>query len=127
MKVTLVSGRTAKQGIGLEEGKFSEQYSESVNNIEISPIDGKKLSLKEGENVKVRTDFGSVIVKWTPNDRLEPGLVFFPYGPWANQVYSTSTGSTGMPIMKGVEASIEACDEKVLTLYELVEKLRRES
>jgi formylmethanofuran dehydrogenase subunit D len=127
MKVTLISGRTAKQGIGLEEGKFSEQYSESVNNIEISPTDGKKLSLKKGENVKVSTDFGSVIVKWTPNDTLESGLVFFPYGPWANQVYSTSTGSTGMPIMKGLEASIEACDEKVLTLYELVEQIRSES
>ena len=58
---------------------------------------------------------------------MTPDIVFFPYGPWANQVYSSNTGSTGMPVMKGIPASIESTDETVPSLEEIVEKLRREA
>lgn len=51
-------------------------------------------------------------------------MVFFPYGPWANQVFSSTTGSTGMPIMKGVPATIMPTDDKVQALEEIVEKIR---
>jgi formylmethanofuran dehydrogenase subunit D len=53
--------------------------------------------------------------------------VFFPYGPWANQVYASSTNSTGMPIMKGIPATIEPSDEKVLSIEKIVEKLKEEN
>lgn len=124
MKVTLISGRTANQGIGLEEGKLSKKYIDSVNHIQLCPEDGEKLSLKEGDKVKVTTDFGSVTVLWMLEKGLDPGIVFFPYGPWANQVYSSTTGSTGMPIMKGIPATIESTKEEVLSMEEIVNKLR---
>ena len=124
MKVTLISGRTANQGIGLEEGKLSKKYIDSVNHIQLCPEDGEKLNLKEGDKVKVTTDFGSVTVLWMLEKGLDPGIVFFPYGPWANQVYSSTTGSTGMPIMKGIPATIESTKEEVLSMEEIVNKLR---
>lgn len=124
MKVTLISGRTANQGVGLEEGKLSKKYIDSVNHVLLCPEDAGKLGLKEGGRVKISTDYGSVTVGWMPDKGLGEGIVFFPYGPWANQVYSSITGSTGMPVMKGIPASIEATDEKVLSLEEIVEKLR---
>ena len=122
--VTLISGRTANQGIGLEEGKLSKTYFESVNHIQINPEDGEQLSLKKEDQVKVTTNYGSVTVYWKPEKGLTPGIIFFPYGPWANQVYSASTGSTGMPLMKGIEAKIEHTSEKVLSIEEIVELLR---
>ena len=125
MEVTLISGRTANQGIGLEEGKLSKKYVESVNHVQLNPEDIEKLGLKEGNRVKVTTGFGSVTVAWTPDKGLDEGIVFFPYGPWANQVYSAVTGSTGMPIMKGIPASIEVTEEKILSVEEIVEKLRK--
>ncbi len=124
MTVTLISGRTAKQGIGLEEGKLSKSYTESVNHIQICPDDAEKINLQTGDHVKVATDYGSVTVNWVPGEGLGSGLVFFPYGPWANQVYASSTSSTGMPIMKGIPATIEPSDEKVYSIQEIVEKLR---
>ncbi len=125
MTITLISGRTAKQGIGLEEGKLSKSYTESVNHVQICQDDAENMSLKKGSQVKITTDHGSVIVNWVPEEGLGSGLVFFPYGPWANQVYASSTSSTGMPIMKGISATIEPSDEKVYSIQELVEKLRR--
>ena len=124
MKVTLISGRTANQGIGLEEGKLSKTYSESVNHVQICPDDAESISLQQNGNVKVTTDYGSVTVRWIPEKGLDSGMVFFPYGPWANQVYASSTSSTGMPIMKGIPAIIELSNEKVFTIEELVEMLR---
>ena len=124
MKVTLISGRTANQGIGLEEGKLSESYSKSVNHVQICPGDVEKMNLQPDNNVKVTTDHGSVTVRWVAEKALDSGLVFFPYGPWANQVYASATNCTGMPIMKGISAKIEPSSEKVYTIEEIVEKLR---
>jgi len=124
IQVTLISGRTSNQGIGLEEGKLSKKYTESVNHIQVCPEDMEKLGLKDGDRVKVTTDFGSVTVAWVQEKGLDSGMVFFPYGPWANQVYSSTTGSTGMPLMKGIPAKIMPTDEKVLSIEEIVEKMR---
>jgi formylmethanofuran dehydrogenase subunit D len=122
--VTLISGRTANQGIGLEEGKLSKRYVESVNHVQLNPEDAEKMSLQAGDRVKVSTDYGSITVNWVPEKGLDSCYVFFPYGPWANQVYASSTSSTGMPIMKGISATIEPSEEKVLSLDEIVEKLK---
>jgi formylmethanofuran dehydrogenase subunit D len=109
----------------LEEGKLSKKYFDSVNHVQLNPEDIEKLGLKEGDRVKITTDYGSVNVAWISDNGLDHGVVFFPYGPWANQVYSSLTGSTGMPIMKGIPAKIEVTKEEVPSLEEIVDMLRR--
>ena len=125
IEVTLISGRTAKQGIGLEEGKPSEAYINSVCMVQLCPGDVEKLGVKEEDPVTVATDHGSVTVHWEGEEGLDSGIVFFPYGPWANQVYASGTGSTGMPLMKGILAKVEP-GGKVMSLEEIVESLREE-
>ena len=117
IEVTLISGRTAKQGIGLEEGKPSGAYINSVCMVQLCPGDVEKLGVKEEDPVTVATDHGSVTVHWEGDENLDSGIVFFPYGPWANQVYASGTGSTGMPLMKGILAKVEP-GGKVLLLEE---------
>jgi formylmethanofuran dehydrogenase subunit D len=124
--VTLISGRTTLQGVGLEEGKTSEAYAKSVGYIELNTSDTEKLELLEGHFVKVSNDNGSVILEWKKTDALDPGIAFIPYGPWANQLFGYETESTGMPWFKGIPAIIEESKEKMLTLQELVESLRSE-
>ena len=121
--VTLISGRTAKQGIGLEEGKPSDTYIDSVRQVQLCPEDAEKLGLQDKDPITVTTAHGSVSVNWVAEKNLDAGIVFFPYGPWANQVYSSGTQSTGMPIMKGINASIEP-GGKVASLEVIVETLR---
>ena len=123
LKVTLVSGRTAQQGVGLEEGKTSESYVKSVNHVQLCPDDAAKMKLKEGDAVSVETRHGSVTVYWRPSKELEAGMAFFPYGLWANQVYGCETEGTGMPMFKALEATVAPSKGKVESIEALVRSL----
>ncbi|MFH2112742.1 MAG: molybdopterin dinucleotide binding domain-containing protein [Candidatus Bathyarchaeota archaeon] len=125
IEVTLISGRTARQGVGLEEGKLSERYIQSVNAVSLNPEDASSIGLVKGGLVKVSTEHGCVTVYWTGDSGLDRGMVFFPYGPWANQLYASSTDGTGMPQFKGIKATVSAADGgKVPTIQEIVDSMR---
>jgi len=125
IEVVLISGRTVEQGASLEIGKTSAQYFESVAVIELSAADADELGLGDGDPVEVSTPHGSVVVGSRRSGGLDRGVSFFPYGPWANQVFGSSTGGTGMPSFKGVRATISSAEGQAIpTLMELVEALR---
>ncbi|MGB9854129.1 MAG: molybdopterin dinucleotide binding domain-containing protein [Candidatus Bathyarchaeales archaeon] len=129
LKVTLITGRTIEQGVGKEHGKSSEEYVESVSVCYMDPEDMKKLGIKEKTNILVSTEFGSVVVKAVKSMRIpHPGIVFIPYGPWANVVVDPETHSIGMPSFKGIPAEVEpAPDKPILSLKKLLKKQFRES
>ena len=122
LHVTLLTGRTIEQGVGKERGKTSKEYVESVSVCYIDPEDLKKLGIKEKTNILVSTDYGSVVVKAVKSLRgPHSGVVFIPYGPWANVVVSPKTHAVGMPSLKGIPAEVEpASDKPTLSLEELL-------
>ena len=124
LNVSLLTGRTLRQGKGKEQGKLSELYWKSVAICEIDPNDLKNLGVKENSNVKITTDYGSVIVRAVKSLRApHPGAVFVPYGPWASIIVNPKTHGTGMPSFKGIIAEIEpAPAETVLKLLELLKQ-----
>jgi formylmethanofuran dehydrogenase subunit D len=124
INVTIISGRTAEQGAGLEEGKTSERYAKSTSLIELSPPDADALGIEEGGTVKVTTPHGAVVVYTKRSEGLEEGLAFFPYGPWANQLFGAATSGTGTPLYKGVKAKIEPSSEDVPSLGDIVDGFR---
>jgi formylmethanofuran dehydrogenase subunit D len=124
IEVVLVSGRTARQGMGLEEGKMSKNYIDSVQLINLNLADAEEIGLKTDETVKVVTEHGSVVVNWKEDKGLDRGLVFLPYGPWANQVIGSETNGTGMPGYKGLKANLESAKgQQVLSLDEIIDLL----
>ena len=124
IEVVLVSGRTTRQGIGLEEGKLSKNYTDSVQLVNLNPDDAEEIGLKPDETVKVVTEHGSVVVNWKKDEGLDRGLAFIPYGPWANQVFGSETYGTGMPGYKGLKANLEpAKGQSVLSLEEIIDLL----
>ncbi len=128
VKVTLLTGRTIDQGKGKEMGKLSKEYLESVIICQMDPKDMKSLGIKENTNVKVTTDFGSVVLKAVKSARApHPKVAFIPYGPWASLIMNPKTHGTGMPSMKGIPAEIEpAPNENVLSLHDLLSEFRKE-
>lgn len=121
MEVTLLTGRTIDQGCGKEAGKLSEEYMENVAVCEMNTEDMKKLGIKDNSNVKVTTEFGSVVLKAKKSKRIKTSSVaFIPCGLWVNQVLTSNTDGTGMPSLKGVKATIEPSDFKVLSIRELL-------
>jgi formylmethanofuran dehydrogenase subunit D len=121
LEFILITGRTIEQGCGKESGKLSKQYLENVAVCEMNSDDMKKLKVSDGGNVQVTTAYGSVIVKAKKSRRIRgPGTVFIPYGPWANAVLSSSTDGTGMPLLKGIKATVEPTDMEFLDLHDLL-------
>ena len=113
LRVTLISGRTLGQGKGKELGKFSEEYFQSVAVCELNPDDMNLLGLPEGGNVKIKTKFGDVVVKaFKAKQTLPQGLAFIPYGPWASRLMDPETHGSGMPSLKGIEATISPTPEE---------------
>lgn len=122
MRVTLLTGRTIDQGVGKEAGKGTKEYFESTTMCYLDQEDMKKLGAKNNTHVQVTTPNGSVVLRAVKHPRgAMPGLIYIPYGPWANAIVSDETTSIGMPSFKGTPAEIEAAPEKpVLTLKELL-------
>ena len=124
LHVTLLTGRTIEQGVGKEYGKSSPEYFEACSMVYMDAGDLKKLGVKNGTNVLVTTSNGSVVLKAVKYPRgAISGLIYIPYGQWANSVVSHSTTSIGMPSFKGTPAEVEAApDQPVLSLKELLKK-----
>ena len=124
INVNLISGRSIQQGVAIEGGKEKPAYRTACGIIELDPSDLKKLGAWKNTNVRVTSDYGTVIVKAMETSQgPHPGVGFIPMGPWANSITSPNTYSTGMPTFKGVPVKIEvAINEPILLGIELVQK-----
>jgi formylmethanofuran dehydrogenase subunit D len=122
LQVTLLTGRTIEQGVGKEAGKATQGYFESTTMAYMDICDMKKLGIKNKTNILVTTPNGSVVLKAVKYPRgAMPGLIYIPYGPWANAIVSNETTNIGMPSFKGTPAEVEpAPDKPVLSLKELL-------
>ncbi len=117
----MVSGRSLSQARSRELGKFSDEYSRAVAICELDPDDLIELGALEGENVRVKTRFGEVVLRATASKQApHRRVVFIPYGAWASMLFGTSTHASGMPTLKGVKATVErAPNAKVANLQEI--------
>jgi formylmethanofuran dehydrogenase subunit D len=124
LHVTLLTGRTIEQGVGKEYGKSSSQYYDACSMVYMDAGDMKKLGVKNGSNVLVTAQNGSVVLKAVKYPRgATPGLIYIPYGPWANSIVSNATTSIGMPSFKGTPAEVKAApDQPILNIRELLKK-----
>lgn len=124
LKVTLLTGRTIDQGRSKEGGKISPFYQESVAACFMDSEDMAVLGVKENQNVRVSTKFGSVVLRVIENDRgFHSGVIFVPYGLWINIIIDPETHGIGMPSFKGIPAEVEpAIGERILTIKELLKE-----
>ena len=120
--VTLLSGRTIEQGVGKEAGKGTKEYFESASMCYMDAADMKKIGVKNNTNILITTPVGSVVVRAVKYPRgPTPGLIYIPYGPWANAVCSGATTGIGTPSFKGTPAEVEpAPDKPVLSMEDLL-------
>ncbi|MDF2957928.1 MAG: Formylmethanofuran dehydrogenase subunit D [Candidatus Alkanophagales archaeon MCA70_species_1] len=122
VRVKLITGRTIEQGQNLEN-KLSEEYQKAVAVCELNEDDMKEIGVSEGENVKVKTQFGEIVVVAKKASANPKGIAFIPMGPWANAVIGGDTHGVGMPQFKGIDAEVEKTSEKVLPVKELMKSL----
>lgn len=121
LKVTLITGRTIGQGVNLEN-KTSSDYMDATACCELNSKDIEFLG--KTRHVRLKTEHGEVVVKLKENNGNPDNIAFIPMGPWANAVVDPDTKGCGMPGFKGVPAEIEATDERVLILKELIARYK---
>lgn len=121
INVVVISGRAISQARNRELGKFSSEYASSVAVCELDPEDMKQLDAAEGDTVRLRTSFGEVVLKATVSKQApHRGVAFIPYGAWASMLFGAATHTSGMPTLKGLQASIERAPEaKVASVQEI--------
>ncbi|MCS7139153.1 MAG: formylmethanofuran dehydrogenase subunit B [Candidatus Nezhaarchaeota archaeon] len=120
LEVTLVTGRTLKQGSQIETDRFSKDYVDAAAICFMNPDDMAVLGVKEGLNVRVTTEVGSTVVKATAYKGNPRGLVFIPLGPWANALIPAKTRGTGMPFFKSIKATVEPTKDPIPMVEEIV-------
>ena len=107
--MTLIAGRTMKQGQTLNAGKLKDGYQEVTTTGEMNQEDMARLGLKDGDQVRLSTATGETVVRCKgrkPED-LPAGMIFIAYGPPSSQLMGSDTALSGMPLSKNLEVEVE--------------------
>jgi formylmethanofuran dehydrogenase subunit D len=105
----LIPGRTSRQGRGINEGKFGETYRSETSILQVSPDDMERLSLTEGDRVRLTSQFGSIEVSVAPakRDELPSGVLFIAYGDVSSRLMGGDTDGSGMPTSKALDVELQ--------------------
>ena len=110
----LIPGRTSKQGVGINEGKFGETYIQETTQLQVAPEDMERLGLEPGDMVRLTSADGQVEVevKAARAGELPSGLLFISYGDISSRLMGGETHGSGMPTSKGLDVELELLDAK---------------
>lgn len=105
----LIPGRTSVQGTTLNEGKYTDGYVIETGTLKMSPEDMRRLSLSNGDQVRMWNETGDVRVpvEAAKGDELPAGLLFISYGNISSQLMAGETHGSGMPDSKGLDVWVE--------------------
>ena len=105
----LIPGRTSKQGCGISEGKFGENYQSEINTLQICSEDMERLGVSDGGRVRLTSEFGEieVEVKTAPKEELPSGMLFIAYGDLSSRLMGGDTHGSGMPTSKGIDVQLD--------------------
>ena len=109
----LIPGRTSKQGCGISEGKFGENYQSEINALQLNQTDMEEMGLSEGSRVRINSDHGQidVAIKAAPKGELPQGLLFIAYGDLSSRLMGGDTHGSGMPTSKGLDVTLQILEE----------------
>ena len=107
--MTLIGGRSSKQGTSLCAGKLGAEYIQLTSTVEMNVEDMARLGLRNDSRVRLRTPTGEAILRCKGRETkdLPPGLLFMAYGPLSSQLMAGDTCASGMPISKNLDVEVE--------------------
>lgn len=121
MIYNLNTGRTVWQGQAIESGKDLKMYVDAAAICHMNKEQLDELGLKDGDNIKVESEYGDVVVKAVlTKETLPEGMIYIPMGPWANRVIRPNTDSTATPSFKNVPVVVTPTDDEVLDMPTLM-------
>jgi len=103
--VTLITGRSTRQGVGVSTGKHSSEYQEAIQTVQLNPQDMAQAGLKNGSRITVKNSYGSIEATCVAGG-LARGLAFMAFGTACNRLIGSETYASGMPDSKHVQVEI---------------------
>ncbi len=104
--LTLITGRSTKQGTGVSTGKARDDYKEATTVVELSGADMARAALSDGDQARLKTAFGTAEVKCRQGDVPE-GVAFIAFGSACNRLVGGETSASGMPDSKHLIVELE--------------------
>ena len=120
-KVTIVTYRDIFQSAIMEEGRFSEEYAKLSTIIKMDAADIKKLDVREGDTVVIKSNDNDnnvkvvVRVENSGYDAPHPGIAYMPNSPWSNMLVSANTNGSGVPRYKNIGATVSSAKGESIT------------
>jgi formylmethanofuran dehydrogenase subunit D len=111
--MTLIGGRSSKQGTALCIGKLGDEYQQVSTMVEMNVEDMARLGLKNDSKVRLRTPVGETVLRCKSRETkdLPPGILFMAYGPASSELMAGDTAGSGMPLSKNLEVEVEPVPE----------------
>ena len=124
MKVMVNTGTSVIQAFYEKKGStLKDEYRQSAAVAFMDLKDMQKLSLKSRDKIKIKSEWGEVVLYVDISYDAHEGMVFIPRGPWANIIISPETYCCNVPTYKGIPAEIFKTDEDVLLVSQLMNKV----
>lgn len=103
----LIPGRSSRQGVTLNEGKYTDGYLDETSTLRMNPEDMQRMGVSTGDEVRMWNDVGEVVVPCLDaKEECPEGLVFICYGDKSSQLMGGETHGSGMPDSKGLDVFI---------------------
>jgi len=110
--MTLIAGRSSKQGTSLNKGKLKEEYQQVTSTLAMNEEDMTRLGVNEGDRLRISNEIGETIVTCAKKKAadLPGGMVFIPYGPHSSKLMASDTAGSGMPLSKIFTVKVEKAE-----------------
>jgi formylmethanofuran dehydrogenase subunit D len=107
LTLTLITGRSTRQGIGISSGKEESEYREATGVIGLNSADMARAGLNDGDPVRLTSRYGSADVSCRGTD-VPGGLAFMAFGPACNRLIGGETYASGMPDSKHIQLILQS-------------------
>jgi formylmethanofuran dehydrogenase subunit D len=123
--VTVVTFRDIFQYEAEKKSRYSEDYRKLSALIILDKQDMTGIGVKDGQNVLVKNDVGSIVVAVkTSEDDSHTGLAFMVNSPWSNQLVRDEVCDTSIPGFKRITAQLSPSGENVTQISELFRRMK---
>jgi formylmethanofuran dehydrogenase subunit D len=105
------------------KGIYTDDYQKLSAQIIMDKQDMEKIGVKDGQNVKIENDIGSIVVTAKlSDDDPHPGMAFMTTSPWINQLVNEGVSETSRP--DHITTKIFSSDEEPTKLSVLLERIQ---
>jgi len=108
-----------------EKASFNADYQERSAIALMFPGDMKALKIKSDSRLRLRNDFGVVVVRAKSGPGCQKGFIYMPYSPYSNVLADYDPGKAKLPDFKMIEVEVEPAEEKITPVSELINSLIR--